>query len=237
MTQLSPARWRTDATLCWRRQPAPQSESELLLRARHLVGQRIDALAEAVAAPLPREPKRAKGFVGQLLEAALGSDVDAGERPDFVRLGIELKSVPIGARGRPTQSPFVCSIRLGDAQNATFEGSRLQRRLGCVLFVLVQAAQTAPLPRRRVVGVHLWRPSAGQWQQLRADWEDLMGAIGAGRGHSLGAQEGVALQVRPKAANRRARAVGPTPEGVGEMMPLGFYLRAGFLAEVLAAAR
>lgn len=222
------------------RSPLPASEAELLLRARHLHGRRIQELSAALGWPLPARPKAAKGYVGQLVEAALGSDVDAGDRPDFVGLGIECKTLPMkrlqGDTWAPAESTFVCSLSLQDAAREQWNGSRLQRRLRAVLWVAVQSAQSAPLPLRTIIEARLWRPTDAQWRGLRADWEDLMGAVGAGRGHSLGAHEGALLQIRPKAATSRVRAVGPTADGAGPMLPLGFYLRPAFVAQAFAGA-
>lgn len=212
----------------------PLNTAELLARAKALQGHSVQALAEALGVALPPCSRRAKGFVGQLVEHALGSDVDAGERPDFVGLGVELKTVPVNPALQPQESTFVCSIRLSDAADAHWQHARLRQKLQHVLVVPVLGARLAPLGERYFFAPVLFRLSPAHEAQLRADWEDLMGAIGAGRGHSLGAQEGCVLQVRPKAANRRVRNVGPTEDGVGDMLPLGFYLRPTFMAQILA---
>lgn len=217
------------------RMPPPANELELRLRAAALSGRTVGDLAAALRAELPPSNLRGKGFVGQLVEHALGADADAGERPDFVVLGIELKTVPMTTGGRPKESTFVCSIDLREAQHATWADSRLCRRLQAVLWVPVQAANVAPLAERTFGAPVLWRPTDGEREALRADWEDLMGAIGAGRGGSLTAHEGTVLQVRPKAAHARVRTVGPDADGAGSILPLGFYLRASFVGAVLTA--
>lgn len=216
-----------------RRMPPPGDENELRLRAAALAGRTVGELAAALGAKLPASNVRGKGFVGQLVEHALGADADAGELPDFVALGVELKTVPMTAGGRPKESTFVCGIDLREAQRATWADSRLCRRLQAVLWVPVQAANVAPLPERTFGAPVLWRPTDGERAALQADWEDLMGAIGAGRGGSLTAHEGAVLQVRPKAAHARVRTVGPSADGAGSILPIGFYLRAGFVGVLL----
>lgn len=212
--------------------PAPASRLELWARARGLSGRTLGELAYALGLPLPEDPSRGKGFVGRLVELALGADPTAGERPDFPHLGVELKTIPVGPTGRPLQSTFVCSINLMAAAAARWPKSRLQQRLGTVL-LLPFAAGPSPAENRFLPPVW-WAPDAATWAILAADWEDLMGAIGAGRGAWISAREGRLLQVRPKAANARARAQGPAEDGVQQMLPLGFYLRAGWMAQVLA---
>lgn len=218
---------------CHPQSPArPASHRELWLRARALTGHTVGDLALALGLVLPEDPRRRKGFVGRLAELALGADPQAGERPDFPDLAVELKTVPVGATGRPIESTFVCSINLSHAADDAWETSRLRQRLGTVLFLPYQPS--ADGAQSRILPPVWWIPSSAEWATLEGDWEDHMGAIGAGRGHSLSAREGRVLQVRPKAANARVRALGPAEDGLQAMLPLGFYLRARFVGGVLA---
>lgn len=219
------------------RRPPPGSVRELEIRAEALAGHTIGELAGAIGMPLPAEPRRAKGYVGSLLEHALGADADAADGPDFAALGVELKSIPIGRGGRPAESTFVCSITMADADRAEWARSRLRRRLARVLFVPVESARAAPLGERRLGRSVLWTLAPEEDELLRADWEHLMGAIGAGRAGGLSAREGRALQVRPKASTARVRTMAPGADGPQRALPLGFYLRAAFTSAVLARAR
>lgn len=209
---------------------APVSRRALEVRAHALAGHKVSALALALGIPLPPTSVHGKGFVGQLVERALGADPQARERPDFPELGVELKTIPVDAKGRPNASTFVCSIAMAQADAAEWEDATLRKRLACVLFVPVHqpADKQAPLGERVLGQARLWTPAPETEAQLRADWEDLMGAIGAGRGDTLTAREGRYVQVRPKAANARVRTLGPSVDGVQSMLPLGFYLRPTF---------
>lgn len=215
------------------RRPAPQTVQELIVRAHALAGWSIAEIAHALHAAIPDHPLRAKGFVGQLAECALGADPLAGERPDFPMLGVELKTIPVNQHGMPTEGTFCCSIDMMHTDTEVWETSRLKQRLQQVLWLPVDSAKRAPLPERRFGRAVLWTPSTEQLAVLRADWEDLMGAIGAGRAGTLSAREGVALQVRPKAANARVRALAAGPDGPYRTLPLGFYLRTSFTRDVL----
>ena len=217
------------------RRPPPTSLRELEIRATALAGHTIAEVASALGVRLPLEPRRSKGFIGTLLEVALGADADAHDGPDFVALGIELKSIPVGPNGRPAESTFVCSIRMGSADQEAWESSRLRRRLAQVLFVPVQSARVAPLPARRFGRPVFWSPCVEEQQLLRADWEELIGTIGAGHGDTLSARQGRILQVRPKASSSRERILAPGGDGPQHTLPLGFYLRASFTAGVLVA--
>lgn len=215
------------------RRPPPQTLRELELRAHALAGRSVGELAQALGVQLPVDPKRGKGFVGQILELALGADPDAGDSPDFSGLAVELKSVPVRPDNTPVESTFVCAITMDEADQEVWETSRLWRRLQHVLWIPVEERRTGPLAVRKVGKPVLWKPCETDQAQLRADWEDLIGAIGAGRGGTLTAREGVVLQVRPKAATSRVRTLAPGEGGPQMALPLGFYLRAKFVAGVL----
>ena len=216
-----------------RRQPEPGSVSELLLRAQALEGFSVEALADQLGFIVPENNVRSKGFVGQLVERALGADPKAGELPDFPGLGVELKTIPVREDGRPAESTFVCSIHMESADRGEWETSRLYKRLKKVLFLPIDSSKVASLHRRCFGRAILWQPNEAEWRVLRDDWEDLMGAIGSGRGGNLSAREGTALQVRPKASDASVRTMAPGAQGLQMSLPLGFYLRAHVTENVL----
>jgi DNA mismatch repair protein MutH len=217
------------------RRPEPQSLSELRLRAEALAGHTIGALARALHSPVPTSNLRSKGFIGQLVERALGADPKAGPTPDFSGLGVELKTIPVNRQGRPTETTFCCSIKMSHADQEVWENSRLKLRLTRVLWVPVESSKSGPLSDRQIGRPVLWSPSSDQLEVLASDWDHLMGAIGSGRGGTLSAREGEVLHVRPKAANASVRTVAPGAQGMEMTLPLGFYLRVPFTASILIA--
>jgi len=188
----------------------------------------VPELAEQLGVPLPPDPKRAKGFVGQLVERALGASPEAGAGPDFMQLGIELKTLPI-SNGRIKESTFVCTAPVAAAEELAWEDSRVFAKLSRVLFVIVERE-----PPRRFGAAWIWSPSEAQERVLRGDWEDLMGAIGAGEIEAVDASRGHWLQLRPKGANAAARVRAYDRDGAPFWAPTkGFYLRASFTRSLL----
>ncbi|MEZ0310582.1 MAG: MutH/Sau3AI family endonuclease [Myxococcota bacterium] len=214
------------------RRTPPTSERELMIRADALAGHSVAEIAAGMGWPLPPDARRAKGFVGQLIEATLGSSPEAGELPDFLTLGIELKTIPLAPDGRPSESTFCCSIDMDSVDRELWETSRLRKRLARVLWVPVTAARFAPLPERRLGKPVIWSPSAEEDTTLRHDWESIAGVIGAGG--SVTAHVGAALQARPKAASSKVRTLGLAEDGLVRRLPLGFYLRTSFTASIVA---
>jgi DNA mismatch repair protein MutH len=210
----------------------PTSEAELMVRARALDGRRLGELADALGVSLDGAPVRTKGLAGQLVERALGATAGSAARPDFPSLGIELKTIPVDDRRAPRESTFVTTIDLATADRAEWETSVVRAKLARVLWIPIGG--DGPLAARTIGRPVLWAPSPDEEKILRADFELLIGTIGAGGVESVSAHLGEALQVRPKAATSRVRTDAVDFEGEPiSTVPRGFYLRAPFTARII----
>jgi DNA mismatch repair protein MutH len=213
---------------------APRHEDELLDRARSLAGRTIADVARTLERALPADLGRHKGFVGRLIEDALGATASSRPRPDFETLGVELKTVPIDRRGRARESTFVASAPLDALPQMRWEDSPVQKKLARVLWVVVEADPGIAAEERRVGSSILWSPSVEEESALREDFEDIVSVIAHGYIDSITAHRGKWLQLRPKAANARARRQGPDDEGGQRAtLPRGFYLRRRFIQSLL----
>ncbi len=214
------------------RYPPPRDEAELRWRAAQLSGRTVREISDALAFSVGGEAVRTKGKVGELLERALGASAGSAAAPDFPHLGVELKSIPVDAAGRPSESTFVCALSVAEADGAEWETSWARAKLSCVLWVPVVGEGD----ERRIGAPLLWRPTPAQEAVLHADFDDLVGRIGAGGIESLTARDGRWLQIRPKAAHGRVRTVAYGDEGERiSTVPRGFYLRARFTGALLRA--
>jgi len=177
--------------------PAPRDEAELRARLTALGGRSLKELADRAGLETPPDLRRDKGWVGTLLERTLGATAGSRAEPDFPTLGIELKSLPIDAAGRPVESTFVASLDLAE-RDLRWEISPVRKKLARVAWVVVEAAKEIPLAQRRVGAALLWSPSEEEFIELRRDYEadhrpsrDCVAAAaeGAQRGRSpLGAR-------------------------------------------------
>lgn len=217
---------------------APASEEELLARAKALAGCTLGELAGAAGLAVPESSRRAKGYAGALLERLLGADAGSRSLPDFSKLGVELKSIPVSADGSPLESTFVCVAPVKAAPGLRFEDSSVWKKLARVLWIPIEAAPTRPLANRRVGWPLLWSPEPDEIRVLREDWEELMELLTAGGLAALDARVGYYLQIRPKAANARALTASHDEAGAPAVtLPRGFYLRTRFTRRILAAKR
>lgn len=111
-----------------------------------------------------------------------------------------------------------------------WETSWARRKLSRVLWVPILAED--PDWRRRRLGVpRLWSPSEAQEAALHADFDEIVGAFGAGQIERVDARWGRYLQVRPKAATGAKTYLSTTTDGeLVATVPKGFYLRAKFVS-------
>jgi DNA mismatch repair protein MutH len=218
----------------WHPNPPPRSEDELLARATEMAGEPLAALAQGQGVSVPNESRRAKGWAGQLIEAYLGATAGSRSEPDFQLIGVELKSIPVSVQGEPRESTYVCTVPLIGEAARDWRESNVHRKLARVLWVpVISDADTAP--GDRVLGWPLlWSPSAEEEAALEADWQELMDMVCLGELEHISAHHGTCLQIRPKAADSRARrwGIGESGEHV-RTLPRGFYLRPSFTRAIL----
>jgi DNA mismatch repair protein MutH len=214
---------------------APTTADELLARAHAFAGLTLTDLARAVGSAVPVDLRRAKGWVGSSFEVALGATAKSRAAPDFEDLGIELKTLPVTMAGLPVETTFVCTIPLLDMATVEWEQSRVFRKLRRVLWVPIEGTRDKAVGERRIGTALLWSPSPEEELDLRFDWEELAGMIGAGRVEDITGHRGRYLQVRPKARDSHARRRGTGADGaVISALPRGFYLRTSFTARILS---
>lgn len=212
----------------------PQSQEELLLRCQALTGKTLGQLAAELNVFVPEDLRRHKGWVGELLEKALGADAGNKAQPDFVALGIEMKTLPLNAQSQPKESTYVCTVSMQQTGEMLWQDCWVKHKLAHVLWVPIEADNTIPIAERYIGQAFLWKPSAEQEAILQRDWEELMDRIVLGEQDEITAKEGEYLQIRPKAANSHVRLDGVSSDGlITKTNPKGFYLRAIFTRQLL----
>ncbi len=207
---------------------------QLFYRASSLAGMSFAELAAEQSMTVPKDLRRNKGWVGQLLESALGASAGSQALQDFPELGVELKTIPLDARGRPLETTFVCTTPLTHVDNLTWETSNVRNKLQCVLWIPIDGRREMPLAQRTIGTAFLWQPNDEQERQLRSDWQEHMDKIALGEIEQITAHQGEVLQLRPKAANSRVltEAIGANGEII-QTLPRGFYLKTQFTWQII----
>ena len=214
----------------------PQTLEQLLSQAQSVAGLTFGELADELHIPVPPDLKRDKGWVGMLLEHALGATAGSKAEQDFSHLGVELKTLPINAEGYPLETTFVSLAPLVQNSGVKWENSHVRHKLSCVLWMPIEGSRHIPLRERHIGAPILWKPTAEQERQLKQDWEELMDLIVLGKLDQITARIGEVMQLRPKGANSRSVTKGIGKNGeIIDTLPLGFYLRKEFTAQILNA--
>ena len=214
----------------------PQTLEQLLFQAQSIAGLTFGELADELHIPVPPDLKRDKGWVGMLLERALGATAGSKAEQDFSHLGVELKTLPINAEGYPLETTFVSLAPLVQNSGVKWENSHVRHKLSCVLWMPIEGSRHIPLRERHIGAPILWKPTAEQERQLKQDWEELMDLIVLGKLDQITARIGEVMQLRPKGANSRSVTKGIGKNGeIIDTLPLGFYLRKEFTAQILKA--
>lgn len=212
--------------------PPPQTETELMQRATNIAGAFLGELAQDLNITVPKDLLNEKGWVGQLLELALGATAGNKAKPDFEFISVELKTIPLNEQGRPKESTFVCKVPQRFA--LTWHESHVWQKLKRVLWVPIEASKMLPLTQRRIAHPVLWSPNTKQERILCQDWEELSEMLSLGQYEQLSAKHGRFLQCRPKAAHSRILKKDIDQQGRPQfIVPRGFYLRTCFTHDII----
>lgn len=211
-----------------------QSSDELVRAAENLAGMTLSELAEYLNIATPSSLVREKGWIGQLIELALGASAGSKPQQDFPELGVELKTLPLNVNGMPLESTFVCSAPLLHQQQISWANSNVHHKLSTVLWVPILGERKQSVGTRIIGNPWLWHPSAHENQLLQQDWEEIMELISLGQIESISARHGQVLQLRPKAANGNSLTPAIGRNGtIIQTRPRGFYLRTAFTHSLL----
>ncbi|MGB0495270.1 MAG: DNA mismatch repair endonuclease MutH [Kangiellaceae bacterium] len=210
------------------------SISELKLRTEAIAGLTMGELASLKDTKIPDDLTRQKGWQGQFLESVLGADAGNLSEPDFSKIGVELKTLPIDFTGKVLESTYVSVVNINHHHGLTWENSAIKHKLSHVLWLPIARIKGEPLERSRIATPFLWQPDELEFSQLKQDWEEVMDLVVIGQFGQLNARMGEILQVRPKAANSRVLTNVIDSEGKhSQTLPRGFYIRPQFTQMLL----
>ncbi|CAB1274478.1 DNA mismatch repair endonuclease MutH [Candidatus Nitrosacidococcus tergens] len=209
-------------------------EQEVLAKAQKFAGLTLDEVAARLNWAVPKNLYHARGWVGNLLETALGAKASTRPIPDFPQLGIEIKTLPLKQNSQPKESTFVCTLPLGDL-NTLWEQSRVYYKLNRVLWIPVEAENYIPISKRRIGMPLLWSPTLKQQEILKSDWEELIEMASLGKLSEITSHQGVYLQIRPTANNRASYKKMSEDGNYISACYKGFYLRCIFTRAILSS--
>lgn len=206
------------------------NEDDLLACCYLLEGLSFAQLATQLQIPLPT--KLMKGWLGMVMEQALGAYGSNKQVPDFKNLNIELKTLPL-CNNKPSESTFITSISLINICEEIWENSKCFHKLKKILWVPIEGAGNIHFAARRIGRAFLWSPNQTELNLLKKDWEELVFLIISGNLAKINAKIGRFLHIRPKAASGASLCHGFDNHGNKILtLPRGFYLRSNFTAKI-----
>ncbi len=215
----------------------PKDIAELKSRMREIAGKKIGYLADKLKIKIPNSLHYTKGIVGQIFEVYLGANAANKSLPDFIHLGIELKTIPLNKNNKPAESTFVCTAPTSITPSLkifSWEESKVLQKLSHVLWVPIQSDKEIPIRERLIGTPFLWQPNDDDMKILKQDWEELTHMLHLGDIEKLSGKYGQYLQIRPKAANSKVLINALDKYGNSiKVVPKGFYLRAKFTNKIL----
>ena len=213
----------------------PTTKAELKKRLQRLLGRSLGELAALAQVPVPTGLMGAKGFAGQLIELFLGANAKNLPVPDFMELGIELKTVSLSYDLTLKDSTFICMADLKAERFIPFQQSPLYHKLSSLLWVLVLAPSDLPLEQRPILGFCFYQPSPPELAQIEADYNEFNELICTGRSAQITGAMGTIIQLRPKALNSQVTTQVRDERGnFVATTPKGYYLRAEVTRKLIA---
>ncbi|MFC6276403.1 DNA mismatch repair protein MutH [Psittacicella hinzii] len=217
-------------------QPAapPQTWSQLLTYVQALVGKTVEQIADKHQVELIDSLKLNRGWLGNLIEIALGASAGSKPTQDFIDLGLELKTLAINENGKVKSDIFISSLPLNSYMLQDWQLSHVLYKLKRILFIPVENNPEIPLAQRRIGKGFIWSPNAQQLATLEADWKSIMEIITQRDFTALKSNLGSALCVRVKALNtQQSNTFNDIDLHSINLPPLSFYLRRNFVNEIL----
>lgn len=212
----------------------PESVQQLLAYCAQIEGLSFAQLAKRLNYQIPASQLQRKGWMGGLIEFALGADAKTQAKPDFSLLDIELKTIPVNQQFKPCESTYVTTVAMTNNAGHWLD-SPVYHKLKHVLWVPVEGDKQIPYQDRRIGRAILHQPDMHLISQLKQDWLELTEMIALGDIATINASYGTYLHIRPKAAHGKVLCDSIGVEGTRiKTLPRGFYLRSQYTQTILA---
>ena len=117
---------------------------------------------------VPENTSRSKGWAGQLLERALGATAGSKPVPDFEKIDVEMKSLPVDRSGMPLESTYVCKVPHMETGATPWRESWACHKLARVLWVPILGERQISIGDRMIGTPFLWSPSVEEEKILLA---------------------------------------------------------------------
>ncbi len=148
-----------------------------------------------------------KGKFGDYLEEEyFGKKNDSKSKPDFEEIGVELKAVPLkvleNGEVKVKERIVLNTFRYVDIAKETFETSHFLAKDSTLLLVFYFHDNSVPLENKKIDLVDLWEVLKHDIEQIREDWETIVGKVREGKAHEISEGDTLYLGACTKGTNR-----------------------------------
>nr|MBA2725352.1 hypothetical protein [Actinomycetota bacterium] len=209
---------------------AEQFEARLLDRFSPFVGRTV----EDVGAELEVPPSDAKSYSAAVVRRVFGAKDFRTKIVEFEEMGLTPRITRVRDDLMPYESLSFPAFRHHSLLEETWEDSDLLARIEYMLLVPVHGQTKSTPPRDCTLGVPVfWRPSAGELDLIRREWEIFRLEIRDGRADRLTpASQTQAIHIRPH--SRDSRDTDDAPH-IGPVIKKSFWLNRPFVRDILRA--
>jgi DNA mismatch repair endonuclease MutH len=206
--------------------PARAFENNVLAALEPFVGRDFEALGRAAN----RHGKQGKAVVAQIVRSLVG-ERGTGRSGDFLRFGVETKTVPVDASGRVVEAMSFPAFVHEEIVFESWGSSDLLGRLNRLLIVPIHRGRRAALADTRLGTPFFWSPPEADVAGIRQEWERFRTLIAAGQARNLPkASETRFIHVRPKGRDAADRDQAP---GGFDVIKKSFWLNQPYLERIL----
>ncbi|RIY34978.1 MutH/Sau3AI family endonuclease [Psittacicella gerlachiana] len=213
---------------------APTSLGQLLTYCQQICGKSIEEISHKHNVEMIYSLHENRGWLGNLIEIALGATAGSKPTQDFINLGIELKTLAIATNGKAKSDIFISSLPINKFMLQNWQTSHVLYKLKKILFVPIEYNPDISLAQRRIGKAFLWSPNKEDLAIIKQDWETIMQIITQQDFNALKSNVGQILCVRTKALNTSQAVSIEDTDGFNlNLPPLSFYLRRSFINNII----
>lgn len=213
---------------------APDTIQKLYSNLEHICGKTIGEVAAELGIDVIKDLTSNTGWIGNLIESALGAQ--AGTKPvqDFTTLGIELKTIAINSAGKVANNVFITTVPQETFMMQSWETSHLLYKLQHILFIPIENNSEKAIAQRRIGRPLFWKPSVDELNVIANDWHNVMMLLAEDKMLKLPSGLGQALTVQVKAlSSLQTRTIEDSDGFKHKVLPLSFYLKRSFVQQII----
>jgi DNA mismatch repair protein MutH len=206
-------------------------EEAILERFSQFEGRTIDDVADELQVPR----SASKSYAANVIRRAMGASEVGSPIEEFERSGLTLRTVRVSSDGQPYEATSFPAFRYSELVEETWDDSQLLALVEYMLLVpLLGGTRDTPQGRCRLGRPLFWRPSRGEMEIMKREWQLFQRMVAEGRANSLpGASDTQIIHVRPHARDGRDTDIAPH---IGPLIKKSFWLNKRFVAILLRRA-